>query len=246
MRMSLVLVLFAGLAATVLSAADPAYVGRWKVDEERSDYGPAFTFSPEAGGLRLTEGGRSYLVRFDGKEYPHPLGGLIRWSSLDDRSWETAYTVDGKLLGDAIYRVSEDGQTLTVRQKNEPDSPVVYRRTSGERQGLAGVWSLKTPQVTLLGIEAAEGYDLVQSSGGAKCKANFDGRDYPIVGPNGQTSQFEQCRISRAGARGFSLTLIINGQPFSTDTFTASDDGQALTSIGGPAAQPHTIVYRRQ
>ena len=234
------------LFSTVLVAADPPYAGRWKVNEDKSDYGQAFTFATEAGALRLTEGGRSYIVRFDGKEYPHPLGGVIRWSRIDDRSWETAYTQDGKLLGNAIYRLSDDGQTLTVRQKSGPGSTAVYRRTSRERQGLAGVWSLKTASVSTLDIEVADGYDLVQRSGGAQCKANFDGRDYPIIGPNGQPSGFERCRISKVGDRGFSLTISINGKPVAVDTYTVSEDGHTLTDVGGPKGQPHTIVHERQ
>jgi hypothetical protein len=245
--------IFAGcvglLFSGVLVAADLPYVGRWKVNEDKTDYGPAFNFAAtESGELRLTEGDRSYIVRFDGKEYPHPLGGLVRWIRIDDRSWETAYTQDGKLLGNAIYRLSDDEQTLTVRQKSGPDSTAVYRRTSGERQGLAGVWSLKTPSVSTLDIEVADGYDLVQSSGGAKCKANFDGRDYPIFGPNGQPTEIERCRISKVAVRGFSLTVSINGKPFAVDTYTVSEDGQTLTQIGGLAGRPpnHTVVYERQ
>jgi hypothetical protein len=56
--------------SAALLAPDPPYVGRWKVNAEKSDFGPAFTFAAESGALRLTEGDRSYIVRFDGKEYP--------------------------------------------------------------------------------------------------------------------------------------------------------------------------------
>ena len=110
------------------------------------------------------------------------------------------------------------------------------------------MWSLKTASVSTLDIEVADGYDLVQRSGGAQCKANFDGRDYPIIGPNGQPSGFERCRISKVGDRGFSLTISINGKPVAVDTFTVSPDGQTLTQVGGVFAQPpnHTIVYERR
>src|SRR2546425_947445 len=81
------------LFLTALVAADPPYAGRWKVNEDKSDYGPAFNFArEESGALRLTEGDRSYIVRFDGKEYPHPLGGVVRWTRIDDRSWEMTLT----------------------------------------------------------------------------------------------------------------------------------------------------------
>src|SRR6188472_1158886 len=78
------------LASVVVGAADPAYVGRWKVNEAKSDRGVAMTFVPADGGdLRMLEGGRDTLVRFDGKDYPHPLGGVSRWTRIDQRTWET-------------------------------------------------------------------------------------------------------------------------------------------------------------
>jgi hypothetical protein len=230
------------LFSTVLVAADPPYTGRWKVNEDKSDYGPAFNFAPEeSGALRLTEGSRSYIVRFDGKEYPHPLGGVVRWTRIDDRSWEMSLTQNGKVIGNALYRLSDDGRTLTTRPRSGPGETLVYRRTSGERQGLVGAWSLKTASITTLELQVAEGYDLVFTQGPAKLKANFDGRDYPA--PPGS----ETVRISKVGGDGFSSTVSINGKPVVVDTFTVSADGQTLTQVGGEFAQPpnHTIVYER-
>jgi hypothetical protein len=231
------------LFSTVLVAADPPYAGRWKVNEDKSDYGPAFNFArEESGALRLTEGDRSYIVRFDGKEYPHPLGGVVRWTRIDDRSWEITLTQNRKVIGDAIYRLSADGRTLTTRPRSGPGSTLVYRRTSDERQGLVGAWSLKTASITTVELQVAEGYDLVFSQGSAKLKANFDGRDY--AAPPGP----ETCRISKVGGQGFSLTISINGKPVAVDTFSVSADGQTLTQVGGVFAQPpnHTIVYERR
>ena len=230
------------LFLTALVAADPPYVGRWTVNEDKSDYGPAFNFArEESGALRLTEGDRSYIVRFDGKEYPHPLGGVVRWTRINYRSWEMTLTQNGKVIGNAIYRLSDDGRTLIRRPKSGPSSTLVYRRTSGERQGLVGAWSLKTASITTLEVQVAEGYDLVLSQGPAKLRANFDGRDYPTSGP-------DTCRISRVGDRGFSSTVSIGGKPAAVDIFTVSADGQTLTQVGGAFAQPptHTIVYERQ
>src|SRR5262249_55246360 len=135
----------------------------------------------------------------------------------------------------------DDGRTLTTRPKIGPDSTLVYRRTSGERQGLVGAWSLKTASVSTLEIDVAEGYDLMFSQGPARLKANFDGRDYPTSGP-------ETCRISKVGGQGFSITVSINGKPVVVDTFTVSADGHTLIQVGGAFAQPptHTIVYERR
>jgi hypothetical protein len=250
MRVSSVLVGGIGLLfSTILVAADPPYAGRWQVNAERSDYGPAFTFAPgESGTLRLTQGDRSYLVLFDGREYPHPLGGLARWTKLDDRAWEFALTQNGKIIGNAIYRLSEDGSTLSTQPKSGPGDTIVYRRTSGEGRGLVGSWSIKTAPVIVMDLRVADGYDLVSSAGPSACKANFDGRDYPIVGPDGKPSEWETCTIAKVGDRGFSSTIKVSGKPVAIDTFMASDDGQTLTQRGGPIGQPpnYALVFERQ
>ena len=236
------------LFSCALIAADPVYVGRWKVNEEKTDLGIAMTFeATDSGDLRSIEGGRTTIVRFDGKEYPHPLGGLVRWIRIDDRSWETIYSENGKVLGDAIYQLSEDARTLTRRGKGDTEA-TVYRRRSGEPQGLAGAWSLTSASIPEVTIDVAEGFDLVFNSGGAKCKANLDGRDYPIIGPNGKPSNFEACRLSKAGERGVSFAVVINGRQVAISTYTASADGRTLTQTSGPVGQPasSTVVYDRQ
>jgi hypothetical protein len=234
------------LFSCALLAADPAYVGRWKVNEAKSDRGIALTFEPtDSGDLRLLEGGRTTVVRFDGKEYPHPLGGVVRWVRIDERSWQTTYAKDGKVLGDATYRLSDDGRTLTRQMKGDTDS-TIYRRKTGAPRGLAGSWSFAPGGVSMMTIAVAEGYDLVIEDGGAKCQANFDGRDYPVIGPNGKASTSEACRIAKAGAGGFSMTVLVNGKLASTSTYIASPDGKTLTQRGDPAGQPPIIVRNRQ
>src|SRR4051812_42626793 len=189
------------LVTCAVTAADPPYVGRWKVNQDKSDYGPAFAFSRSATGeLRFTQGDVNYVVRLDGNEYPHPLGGVVSWRQLDPRRWETRMTKDGKLIGGAIYTLSEDGDTLTsAPPAGLQGSPSVFRRTSGERTGLDGAWSHKTVNAAILQIDVAEGYDLVIRQGGALCKANFDGKDYPTSDAN------VTCTIARTSDRGFSF-----------------------------------------
>src|SRR5207244_12027802 len=114
----------------------------------------------------------------DGNQYQQPLGGVSRWTRINDRSWEMSLTQNGKVIGNAIYRLSDDGQTLTTRPKSGPGDTLVYRRTSGERQGLVGAWSLKTASDSTLELDVAEGYDLVFTQGSSKLKGNLDGRDY--------------------------------------------------------------------
>lgn len=145
------------LFAVNAAAADPAYVGRWKVNDDKTEWGLAFAFSQAATGeLRFTQGDVTYVVRFDGKDYPHPLGGVVSWRQLDARRWETRMTKDGKVIGDAIYTLSEDGETLTSAPPvGLQGSTSAFRRTSGERTGLDGAWSHKTVNAGILQIDVA-------------------------------------------------------------------------------------------
>jgi len=95
-------------------------------------------------------------------------------------------------------------------------------------------------------IKVVEGYDLVLDSAGVKCKANFDGRDYPIINANGKASGFEACRISKIGDRGVSMAVVINGKVASTSRYTAFSDGRTLTSTSAPDGQPPTVVSGRR
>ena len=79
--------------------------------------------------------------------------------------------------------------------------------------------------------------------GGTTCKANFGGRDYPMMGAD-RRPVFERCRIRKEGARRF-FVVSINGSLFRSAPITASADVQALTGVGAPARQEHTIVHRR-
>lgn len=90
----------------------------------RSDRSTAFTFTRKIGALRMTQGDRSYIVRFDGKAYPHPLGGVSRWTQLDDRAWEFALTQNGTAIGHVIDRLSV-----------EPPSPTPFPKGRQQRLG---------------------------------------------------------------------------------------------------------------
>src|SRR5690349_4073340 len=119
------------LMAITVSAADLPYVGRWKVNEEKSDFGSTLSFSRNpAGELRFTQGDIDYVVHLDGAENPFPLGGVVSWRQRDDRTWETRLRKDGKVIGEATYTLSEDGQTMTSTPRNTQGSTLVYRRTS--------------------------------------------------------------------------------------------------------------------
>ena len=81
------------------------------------------------------------------------------------------------------------------------------------------------------GNPVAEGHDLVFARS-EHCTANFDGRDYP-PGP-------ETCMISNVGD-GLRVTVQRNAA-VAVDSFTASEDGQTLTQMGGLVGRRRIIL----
>ena len=65
-----------GTGAAVLFASDPPYVGSWKLNPAKSNFGETtVTYEQAAGGqMKLTADGQSYTFQTDGKEYPTPWG----------------------------------------------------------------------------------------------------------------------------------------------------------------------------
>ncbi|MCI0388968.1 MAG: hypothetical protein MOB07_09430 [Acidobacteria bacterium] len=74
---------------------------------------------------RVTHDGRSetvsYILRYDGKYYPHPLQGehadSICARKLDDGSIEVLSKKDGKIVSQKIRRLSADGKQITIQVK---------------------------------------------------------------------------------------------------------------------------------
>ncbi len=80
-----------GMGAAVLFASDPPYVGTWKLNPAKSNFGETtVTYEQLAGGqMKLTADGQSYTFQTDGKDYPTPWGNTAGWKALDASTWES-------------------------------------------------------------------------------------------------------------------------------------------------------------
>ena len=103
------------LFSTVLTAADPPYVGRW-VNKDKSASAPPTLELAVADGfdLVITQGAAVVKANFDGREY-HPLRGseTIKISRVGNNGFSMTVSVDGKPMVVDTFTLSEDGQTLT-------------------------------------------------------------------------------------------------------------------------------------
>lgn len=121
--------------------ADDPFEGTWKANNEKSQWDPAYT--PEQACLRfeatetgyllvaygikdgqavaerptpiITDGRRRPVVDLNGRPIHGVHPGAMAYGTMPDPlTIEAGAEVDGQVLGRGTYRVSDDGQTLTV------------------------------------------------------------------------------------------------------------------------------------
>ena len=86
LRASALAVLFAG----GLAAADAPYIGKWKVNPAKSDFGETtITYAQlPSGEMECTAEGQTYKFKLDGKDYPAIFGMTAAWKSIDASTWD--------------------------------------------------------------------------------------------------------------------------------------------------------------
>jgi hypothetical protein len=245
-------------ASGVIAAADAPYIGKWKSNPAKSDFkGTTVTYSQTpAGQMQFSTAGVSYSFKTDGTEYPALFGSTATWKQIDSHTFATVQKYQGKVISTDTVKVSSDGKTMTVHSKGTKpngdafETTLTYQRASGSGSGLAGTW--KTAQVktegNLLTIEpnGDDGITLGITEYKAVCKAKFDSKDYPAVGP--QIPPGFTLALRKTGDRSFEMLEKIDGKPFYKLDFTVSADGKTLTESGAAVAtnEKVKIVYDRQ
>jgi hypothetical protein len=249
--------LFCALAlACAALAADLPYVGKWKINLAKSDFGhTTFTVESLSGGEWQTKAfGITAKFKMDGKEYPDGMGGTIAWKDVGNNTWETVSKAKDKVTAKDTLKLSADGKTLTDSNKEMKldggsiESTTVYSRASGG-PGLAGKWQTKKVSGNAGTIEmiasGADGLTFKDLDQGMTCDGKLDGKDYPCTGPMlppGFTSAVKSV------GQSLDLTVKKDGINFFKATYTVSADGKTLTESGTPASggDKFTIVFDRQ
>lgn len=248
-----------GLCACGLgAAADAPYVGKWKMNVAKSNFGETtVTYEQMPGGeIKATADGQSYTFKTDGEDNMTPWGVTVAWKAVDASTWETTNKTNGKVSGTSTLKLSADGKMMTADSKivkadgGTSDDSTTFQRVSGG-PGLAGKWktkSLKTSSPEMLGLaqNGSDGLTLTYGNEGGACEAKFDGKDYPATGtmwPAGWT-----CAIAKNGARAIDLTWKKDGKDMYKTTLTASANGKVLTETGSAPGvnEKVTVVYDKQ
>ncbi|HEU4938888.1 MAG TPA: hypothetical protein VFT39_20705 [Vicinamibacterales bacterium] len=248
----------AAAAVVALVAADPPYMGKWKMNPAKSDFGETTVTYEQlpSGEMQATMAGASYKFKLDGKEVPATFGTTATWKTLSANKWETTWKLNGKTLTTDTLTLSPDGKAMTVNSKGKKpngemlDDTVVAERVSGS-SGLAGKWRTKNvksaaPSVLEIAASGADGVVFKIVDMDLTCNGKFDGKDHPCSGPTlgpGWTASF-----ANAGPRALDMSIKNNGKEFFKLSYSVSADGKTLTESGtatGPNEKTK-VVYDKQ
>jgi hypothetical protein len=252
LRATAALVVLLGVS---LAAADPAYVGKWKLNAAKSQLtGDTVTISKAADGTMTFDGqGFKYSFKTDGKEYPTPDGATASWTQASPDAYDVAIKGGGKPI--ATYHLILKGDMLTLAGKmtkadgTTSDFSAAYKRKAGG-PGLAGTWvstEVKASIATLdVSAAAPDGVSITDDSG-ATYSGQFDGKETPAAG------RLKGSKITtvfkKAGANSFEVTNKVDGKAMSTEIYSVSPDGKTLTIAGTPTNAPtekYKVVFDRQ
>lgn len=248
-------ILAAGLVVATALAADPAYVGKWKINTSKSVVtGDTATIANVANGMmEFNSQGFQYTFKLDGKEYPVPSGGTTAWTAASADTWDVTNRMNGKVS--TTYHLTLKADQLSVSGKamkpdgGSMDFSSTYKRVSGG-PGFAGKWmstEVKMPATTMeITASGADGV-MLKDDTGPMSSGQFDGKDNPALGMMaGSKTTFA---FKKVNGSSFEMTSKLDGKPMYVEVYSVSSDGKTLTVNGTPSnakGETYKLVFDRQ
>src|SRR6185312_15678733 len=120
-------------------AADDSFVGKWKLNPDKSQFNGLQYKIEDAGGgqYRFIFGDDVETMTLDGKGHVTKYGDTWSIKATGPNSWESMNKRDGKVTAKSKWTVSEDGKTFTTMDENmRPDgskgqTESTFTRTEG-------------------------------------------------------------------------------------------------------------------
>jgi hypothetical protein len=246
-------------ALTILDAAsawatDDPFIGTWRLNMDRSQYGGDVREIKDLGGNNYRWFGASILT--DAKEHPFTFGGTYLATQESPDRWAVTIKHDGKVTDVSTWTLGDGGQQLRFEDKGtRVDSTpfteeAIYTR-EGTGSGPSGKWKLQKMQSSsidnwVIKPYGNEGLSFVWPADKEHEDIKFDGKDYAYEGPRvtpGRTSS-----AKRIDNYTIQLTDKLNGKVTVTREAKISQDGRTLTETRHrPGRQnPVIIVYEKQ
>jgi hypothetical protein len=246
------------MATAGTAVAQTPFAGAWKLNQDKSQLaGDILKFGPAQGdAIELKAGGLTYSFRVDGKNYAMPSGNLAIWRQTSPTGWTTEYRkADGKLLSSDNWKLSSDGQKLSLTTSGvKADGDLYtdtseYVRTAGS-DGLMGAWKstdvkLSSPDEFSIEELGLDKLVLKVPAMKASCELTSDGKEVAVEGPDIPTGL--RIGLTRTGPYTFKLVQKLNGSVISTAVYPVSEDRETMTEVGGaPGDPPATMVWEKQ
>jgi len=259
------LLLVAYLATGTLRGANDPFAGKWKLNPSQSKFTEqmrvevvgqnkyAITFVEAAlgGGVRDT-------VVADGTDQPAVFGTTLSVTIEKPATWTVVRKSNGHTLLTAIWKLSEDGNTLgdAFTSYRDDGSPLrqdyVFKRTAGT-SGFPGTWESTSEKVDsdsayLFQIEpyGGDGLSFINPAIRETQNIRFDGKDYPDAGPSVIPDSASSGR--RLNEHALEMTDKIKDKVIDTRKIELSPDLKTLTMTIRPVGQnkPNILVFERQ
>jgi hypothetical protein len=264
-KRTLQLLLVAYLATATLRGANDPFAGKWKLNPSQSKFTGQMRIevvSPNRFAITFVEPGLGRgvtdTVAADGTDQPAVFGTTLSVTIETPVAWKVVRKSNGHTLLTAIWKLSEDGNTLgdtftgygadgsTLRQD------FVFKRTAGT-SGFPGTWESTSEKVDsdsvyefqIVPYEAG-GLSFITPSANEIQNMRFDGKDYPDAGPTVVPDSASSGR--RLNEHALEMTDKIKDKVIDTRKIELSPDLKTLTMTIRPVGQnkPNILVFERQ
>ncbi len=250
-------ILLIGLFASTLLADDP-FIGKWKLNLAKSNLTGQIIEIQEAkgNGYLFKEDEHSDIIFADGLDHPTHFGETMAITQKKPDVWAITYKRGDRVLMNTIWKVSQDGRTLTYTATGtRPNgqrfhNQLTAKRTSG-KAGLVGTWettgvALSSPREIYIEPYGSGGHFITFPGRKQTIRMNFDDKEYPEEGPtvvDGSTSSGR-----RLDERTIVTTEKIKGKLIETAKSTVSADGRTQTIVitEPDDKTPLVLVYERE
>lgn len=221
---------------TLVSADDP-FVGKWKLNQNKSTNQPVQIDSLGGNRYKITLNGSVNTITADGSDQPADSGRTLSLKERNPNVWKVVWKKDGKPIDQSTWTIAADGQTMvqaysvhlpnreSLRGQNK------LKRIAGNI-GLAGTWQFievthEVPLVMEIQPYMDSGLTFLVPAFEYSSSMKFDGNEYPEHGPNipsGSTSSGH-----RLDSHILETIDKLNGTVLRHQKWTISPDGTTLT-----------------
>jgi hypothetical protein len=194
----------------------------------------------------------------DGTDQPAVFGTTLSVTIEKPDAWKVVRKSNGHTLLTAIWKLSEDGNTLgDAFTGYEADRPTlredfVFKRTAGT-SGFPGTWESTSEKVNSDSVYEfqiapyeGDGLSFLTPTAREVQNMRFDGKDYPHAGPNVVPDSASSGR--RLNEHTLEMTDKIKDKVMDTRKIELSPDLNTLTMTVRPVGQnkPNILVFERQ